>query len=186
MSRPHLIAKLIFAAMGIYLLMRFLTSISSAVWRLYRECPPVKPQWEIPVVTAGLAITLAGSLILLFRSDWLARMVTGPDTNLCEEVDVRWIIGGLRITACFCGLLIIYPRIGYLFYYVPILMNGPILSYMTLQGQSSLLSAKTLAGILVEITKWIAAIYLIFGAPHYVRWQMWAIAAKNGVKNEQK
>jgi hypothetical protein len=170
--------------MGIYLLMHFLGSIYSAVWRWYLECPPVKPEWEIPVITFGLAFTLAGSWILLFRSDWLARMVTGPDTGLCKKADIRWITGGLRITACFCGLLIIYTRIGYLFYYVPIFMKSPILSYMTLEGQSSLLSAKTLTGILVETIKWIVAIYLIFGAPHYVRRQVRAITAKNEVKNE--
>jgi hypothetical protein len=53
---------------------------------------------------------------------------------------------------------------------------------MTLEGQSSLLSTKTFVGIVVEIIKWIIAIYLIFGAPHYVRWQVRTSEAKQGVK----
>jgi hypothetical protein len=53
---------------------------------------------------------------------------------------------------------------------------------MTIQGQSSEVSAKIFVTILTEIAKWIIAIYLIFGASHYVRWQMRTTAVKQGVK----
>jgi hypothetical protein len=61
---------------------------------------------------------------------------------------------------------------------VPTIIKGSILSYLTLEGQSSQLSSKTAVGIIVEITRWIIAIYLIFGAPHFVRWQIQAGTVK--------
>ena len=180
MTRPHLIAKLILAAMGVYLLMHFLGGVSSAVVQLESKCPPETFTAKMLVIVIEAVITLVASLILLFWSDGLARMITGPDADQCEKVDAHWIIAWLRITACFCGLLILYPRIERLFFYVPAIIKGPnILSYMTLEGQSSRLSAQTLARILVEVTKWFFGVYLIFGAPHYVRRQMWAIAVKS-------
>lgn len=183
MTRPHLIAKLILAAMGIRFLMESLGGIASSVVTLSQNYPQEIFAIRMSIIAAKSVITFVLSLILLFRSDGLVRMIAGPDTNECEKVSSRWIITGFRITACFCGLLIIYHRIKLLFYYIPAIINGPnILSYMTLEGQSSLLSTKTSAGIIVETAKWIIAIYLILGAPYYVRRQMRTIAVKQGVK----
>jgi len=176
MTRPHLIARLIFAAMGVYLLMRFLNSIYSAVWNLNLKCSPETPTWGMLVITAGLVITLTASLILLFRSDWLARMVTGPDADLCEKVDVRWIIAGLRMTACLCGLVILYWPISLL---IPAIINSPrILFDVALKRQEFPLPTRTIATIVMNTIKGLFGIYLIFGAPYYVRWQMRSIAAK--------
>ncbi len=178
MTRPHLIARLFFASMGVYLLMRFLSSIYSAVCRLILKCPQDTFTVSIIITTTTGVVALAVSLILLFKSDGLARMITGPDASQCEKVNCTWIITAFRMMACLCGLLILYHRIGLLFFYVPNIINSEnILSYLTLEGQSSQLSSKTLAGILVELTKWFFAIYLIFGAPHYVRRQMRVITA---------
>lgn|GEM_PF-3394774 len=176
MTRPHLIAKLIFAAMGIYFLLHFLGGIVSSVIMLSQNCSPETFAIRMTIIAAKLIITFAVSLILLFWSDGLVRIITGPDADECEQVDSRWVIAGLRLVACFCGLLVLYHRIELLFYYIPTIIKGPnILSYMTLEGQSSLLSTKTLAITIMEITSWIFAIYLIFGAPHYVRSQMQTI-----------
>jgi hypothetical protein len=179
MTRPHLIAKLILTAIGIHLLMSFLGGTSSFFATLHQNRPPETFVLRMFIITAKLIITLTVSLILLFRSDWLVKLITGRDAEECEKVSSRWIIAGFRIIACLCGLLIIYRRIDLLFYYVPLIINGPnILSYLTLEGHSSLFSTKTSARILVEIVKWIIAIYLTLGASHYAHWQM----RKQGVK----
>jgi hypothetical protein len=139
---------------------------------------------KISIIAAKSVITFAISLILLFWSDGLVRIIAGPDTDECAKVDKLWIIADLRLAACFCGLLILYRRIDFLFYYIPTIIKGPnILSYMTLEGQSSLLSTKTSVRTLVETAKWIFAIYLIFGAPHYVRRQLRAITIEQQTKN---
>lgn len=185
MSRPHLIARLILVATGVYLLMHTLSEIGSAAITLNQNSPPQTPGTKLFIITAQFVTTLTLSLIFLFRPDGIIRMITGPDIGLFEKVDNLWVITGLRMTLCFCGLLILFPRIERLFFYVPAIIKGPnILSYMTLEGQSSVIPVKRTVGFLVEIAKLIVAIYLIFGASHYVRWQMRAIAAKNEVKNE--
>jgi hypothetical protein len=183
MTRPHLIAKLIFAAMGVYFLMHFLSGIISIVVTLQQNCPPETLTIRMFIIAAKLTIILAIALILLSRSDWLVKIVTGPDADQCEKISSQWIIAGFRMTACLCGLLIIYPRIERFDYYVHLFMNGPnISSYMTLQGQTSEVSAKIFVTILTEITKWIIAIYLLLGASHYINWQICKTAAKQGVK----
>ena len=183
MTRPHLIAKLIFAAMGVHFLMSFLGGIISIVVTQQQNCPPETLTLRMSLVVARLIITFAISLILLFRSDWLVKIIAGQTLEQCETVSSRWIIAGFRMTACFCGLLIIYPRMERFLYYAYIIINGPnILSYFTLEGQTSLLSTKTTAAVFAEIAKWIIAIYLIFGAPHYVNRQIRTTAVKQGVK----
>ena len=193
MTRPHLIARLILAAMGVYLLMHSLSEIGSAVVRLNQNCPPETFNTRVIIFAVESVVTFILSLILLFRPDGLIRIIAGPDAGLCEKINGSRIIAGLQLTACFCGLLILYPRIERLFYYIPAITKGPnILSYMTLEGQSTVISTRMLVGILVETVKWVFAVYLIFGAPHYVRWQMRTIKVKEqnqagGVeKNEQK
>jgi hypothetical protein len=164
--------------MGVDLLIRFLGGISSAVIRLKLNCPPETFTTGMFIIATGLLIILAASLILLFWSDLLARIVTGPDADLCEKVDGRWIIAGLRMTACLCGLIILYRPISLM---IPAIINCPnILSYMTLEGQMFQLSTRATVITLTETIKGVFAIYLILGAPHYVRWQMRAIAAKTG------
>ena len=183
MTRPHLIARLIFAAMGVNLLMHSLSEISSAVFMLNQNCPPETFNTKILIITAQLAITLTLSLILLFRPDGLIRIIAGPDAGQCEKANNIWMIAGFRMTACFCGLLILFPRIERLFYYIPAIIKGPnILSYMTLEGQSKVISTKMLVGILVETVKWVFAVYLIFGATHYVRRQTKLAVKADGVK----
>jgi hypothetical protein len=183
MTRPHLIAKLILAAIGVHFLMHFLGGIISIVVTLRQNCPPETLTIKMSIVVAKLIITLALSLILLFKSDWLVKIIAGQTLDQCEKASSLWIIAGFRITACLCGLLILYRRIDLIFYYVPLIINGPnILSYMTIEGQTSQVSAKTLVAILVEIAKWVIAIYLIFGAPHYVRRQVLTSKVKQGVE----
>jgi hypothetical protein len=178
MTRLHLIAKLLLAAIGVHLLMDFLGEIISLVVTSHQNYSPETLTTRMFIIAVKLIFTLVVSLILLFRSDWLARIIGGQTLDQCEIVSTRWIIAGFRMTACFCGLFIIYNRIEYLSYYVSLIINGPnISSYTTFQGQSNL-STKTLVSVLVEITKWIIAIYLIFGAPCYARWQMRAIEVK--------
>ena len=177
-TRPHLIARLILAAMGVDLLMHSLGGISSAVIRLNLNCPQETPTKGMLIVAAGLVIALAASLILLFWSDWLARIVTGPDADQCEKVDTRWIITGLRMTACLCGLLILYRPVSLL---IPAMINSPkTLFDIALKRLESPLSTRTIVVIVTQTIKGIFGIYLIFGAPHYVRWQMRAITAKTG------
>ena len=170
MTRPHLIAKLIFTAVGISFLMQCFGGIVSTAIMLSQNTFTIR----MSIIAAKSAITLAVSLILLFRSDGLVISIAGPDANECEKVDERWIIAGLQLVTCFCGLLFLYRRIEFLFYYIFAFTNNPdILSHMKFEGQPSNFSIEVI--ILMEITRWIFAIYLIFGAPHYVRRQMQAI-----------
>ena len=179
MTRPHLIAKLILAAMGVYLLMQFLPYIRTFSYMhgiIFR--PEARISSLLMIAIAG-TIPIIASLILLFWSDWLVRLTVGPDTTGCEKVDEYQIKASFRALACLCGLLILYQPISLLIVNFPIIINGhKFLSYMTFEGQSSLLSTKTLVGILVEVIKGIFAVYLIFGAPHYARWLIRKTKAK--------
>jgi hypothetical protein len=172
MTRPHLIAKLILTAMGFYVLMRFISAASSMFFRFDTKCPPGNFSMIIFIIAAELIVLLIVSFILLFRSDDLARIITGPGDDLCDKVNVHSIIAAFRLTACLCGLLLTYSCIVRIFYYIPAIIKGPILSYMTLQGQTSQISPGLLPGALESIAYLILAVYLISGAPHYVRWQI--------------
>lgn len=168
MTRPHLIAKLIFAAAGIHFLMHAISSFLFFVFMLPQENFPLK----IPFIILKLLFTFAVSLILLFRSDWLIKILVGQNADQFEKISDRWVITGFRMMTCFSGLIIIYSGIDRLFHYVPIIM----------QGLSSQTSTRTIVIILEELTGWFIGTYLIFGASHYVNWQLRSAAVKQGVK----
>jgi hypothetical protein len=173
MTRPHLIARLIFAALGVYLLIEFLDYIRDFSLRYGIVFRPETRISSLLIIAIAGAILLTALLILLFRSDWLVRLTIGPDTTGCEKVDEYQIKTSFRTIACLCGLLILYQPISLLIVNFPTIINGQkILSYMTFEGQSSLFSAKSLTIPFVELTKGIIGLYLIFGAPHYIRRQI--------------
>jgi hypothetical protein len=180
MTRPYLIAKLILAATGVHLLVRFIGTGSSIIFRLNSQ----NHQGSFAISIIGSILLLAASLILLFRHDGLARVIAGPDAGQCEKVDVRWVIAAFRMTACFCGLLLTYSCIVRMFYNIPAIIKGPILSYTTLQGQTSQISPILLTGVLEGIVYLILAAYLISGAPHYVRWQISKLAINKSSQKE--
>jgi hypothetical protein len=157
--------------MGVYVLVRFIGAAVSIFLRFDTKCTPENSSMIIFIIAAELIVLIALSLTLLFRSDDLARIITGPGDDLCDKVNVHSIIAAFRLTACLCGLLLAYSCIAGLFYYIPAIIKGPILSYTTLQGQVSQISP-FLRGVLEGIAYLILAAYLISGAPHYVRWQV--------------
>jgi hypothetical protein len=184
MTRPYLIAKLILTAMGVYVLVRFIGAAGSIFLRFGPKFTPENSSMIIFIITAELIILIVVSLILLFRSDDLARIITGPGDDLCDKVNVHSIIAAFRLTACFCGLLLVNSCIARLFYYIPAIFKGPILSYTTLQGQMSQISPRLLTGALEGIAYLILAAYLISGAAHYVRWQISKIAINKSSQKE--
>jgi hypothetical protein len=176
MTRPHLIARLIFAAMGVDLLMHFLSGIGSIIITSNIKCPPESFTTKMFIIAAQLVITLIISLILLFWSDGLTKLITGQDADQYEKTDMQSIIKGFRLTMCLCGLLILYQPVSLL---IPAIINGPKTIFdMALNRLEFPLPARTLVTVITQTTKGILGIYLIFGAPHYVHWQMRAIASK--------
>lgn len=183
MTRPHLIAKLIFFAIGVCLVIYILDYIYSFSFN-YSAAIFKKAGISPLFITAAVGIVpLAASLILLFWSERLARLLTDPDAPGCEKVDGYQSTAAFRSIACFCGLLILYTPVSHLIGGIPAVITGPnILSYLTFEGQSSLLSAKSLTRIFVGLTKGVIGLYLAFGAPHYVRWQTKLAIQTNGAK----
>jgi hypothetical protein len=170
--------------MGVYVLVRFIGAAVSIFLRFDTKCTPENSSMIIFIIAAELIVLIALSLTLLFRSDDLARIITGPGDDLCDKVNVHSIIAAFRLTACFYGLLLADSCIMRLFYYIPAIIKGPILSYTTLQGQMSQISPGLLAGVLEGIAYLILAAYLISGAPHYVRWQISKIAVSKSSQKE--
>ena len=165
------------------MLVRFISAAGSIFIRFDTKCTPENSSMVSFIIAAELIVLIALSLTLLFRSDDLVRIITGPGDDLCDKVNVHSIISAFRLTACFCGLLLVNSCIARMFYYIPAIIKGPILSYTTLQGQMSQISPGLLSGTLVGIAYLILAVYLISGAPHYVRWQVSKLAInKSGQK----
>jgi hypothetical protein len=170
MTRPHLIVKLILAAAGIRLLLHALGGISSVYLNFIQNVPPDTVLFSIMLLVMQTFILFVISGIFLFKSDYLISLISGHQANQCEMVNNLWIIAGFRMTFCFCGILMLYQRIKFLFYYGSFIKSS-IQAYLALQGQS-ILSPKVLSGISSEIVSWIILVYLILGAPHYINWQI--------------
>jgi hypothetical protein len=188
MSRPHLIAKLIFAAAGIYFLMHALGAFHSISTTLQLNSSSDILIYKISLSFIKAVILFVLSMILLFHSNGLITFIIGTQTIQYEIVSKLWIITGFRMTFCFCGLLILINRLDLFLYYFTFFTYSK-LSYTTIQGQTSLLPPTIFTGLIIELIRWFILIYLLAGAPHYLKSQMKTISQIHsdqidGVKND--
>lgn len=107
---------------------------------------------------------------LFCRSDLWARKIVGPDSENESLPKVFWVPGIYRMVSVFSGIL-------YLYWLVPTIISS-VYSYITYKqhqlGDSPMRMPATFS--LDRVVAWIIlsalCVYLLYGAPHFVRWQV--------------
>lgn len=155
MSKMLIIAKAVLTAIGIYvmtiMLKGFLQHIRLIPFVLHAELLHRVLNYSLIFLFGVLAYQL------IVRGDrWAHKIIGDTQTNGTEDI-LPFAISIYRITTVFCGVLIIYQAISTIEPYIRYFLNPEIT-----HGHSL-----TIPGL----AQWVLGLYLVFGAPHFVRWQ---------------
>jgi len=169
MSRMHLIAKLALTALGLLVLVESL--------RYLRFVGAVGPASVPSLCSLGvfLLLSVLASRLLFWSEAWVNRMVGTGDEDV-RPVSRVSVVGGFRVVLLFCGLLVLAGRIEILiraaaFVTVAprIIVNMIVYKYI---DEVFYMPVSSWARLIADLSGAALGIYLVLGAPRFVRWQM--------------
>jgi len=173
MNKMHTLTKIILSAIGILFTIRLLSQLPFAIYWFYS-----KPAWETAgslllslLLTAGIVAVLL--YIFVYKRESLAKKIVGSEQLPEPDSQIQWLPVALRLI-CIAG--------G--FYFLSTVLRQT--TYVI--GQLAFFEAHTYANanykviytyapfnyrsLLPWIIMLICGIYLVCGAPHFVRWQV--------------
>jgi len=171
MTRMQIIAKAGLVSLGIY-------AVVTLCWYLTH----VIPSFNLPSGLVGtlcftvFAIFIAvTTFFLIFNNDSLTRKMAGPGDQLNPATEALWLAASLRVATVFCGLILLSTSIPTIrnILLVPIRI-GPLINEIFLFDsfpKSLLFPFSKWCAIIYNFLKLILAVYLLCGAPHFLRWQ---------------
>ncbi len=129
--------------------------------------------------SAQLALSILFLLVilrLLFKSEKLSARMTGPIPDDAAHVDRAWAIAAFRIALVFCGLMMLRHCIkpvataAIFIVYVPKLITELVIN----RGVPDIyqMPLRNWIDFIFALLKTAFAAYLLYGAPHFVRWQI--------------
>jgi hypothetical protein len=168
MNKMHTLAKIILSAIGIYFIIRLLSQLPLAIFWLYS-----KPSWETAgalffslLLTAGLTAVLL--YLFFYKSESLAKKIVGSEQLPEPDSQIQWLPVALRLVCIAGGFYFLLTVIWHATYVINQLAflkaqenahttHFPLFNYQSL---------------LPWIVMLICGVYLLCGAPHFVRWHV--------------
>ena len=168
MTKTQLIAKLALTMLGVFI---FVESVS------YFWLVGPKDRWWSILYVFGIFLLLSFlTCRILFWSDaWMQRMIGAEDedTHLASSMAA---VGGFRVVLVLCGLLILGCRIEILVRAAAFIVVAPkiIVSMIVHKYVDDVfyMPGRHWLRLIVNLAEVAFGIYLVLGAPRFVRWQM--------------
>ena len=172
MTRVQIIAKTLLTVLGIY-----------AVVTLYRfylpryaYLPDEMPIFQKLVLLCAFTVVVGFvAYFMVFNNNRLSGKLVGPGRPLDRVTQASWLAKSLRIGLVFVGLMLIPDSIPVviktlkLFFLIRTAVNDIMISKSIPKILD--LSYRQWLNVLYDFLKALLALYLICGAPHFVRWQ---------------
>lgn len=166
MNNIHTIAKIVLAALGIYIAVTIIPFALGLVVFIFQQ------ELNLSSIALGLfSLTMMAMCIALLyyffvcKRDWLAQKVVGTVDWYEPASDIHWLAAAFRIICVVAGVLFLYRFLIHIAYYLSIQTISQIAS-----------GHQPFARMLKASISWLVllpfGIYLICGAPHFVRWQV--------------
>ena len=163
MNNPKTLAKITVSALGIFLLVRMLPQFFSAFLMIFLL---FEGSIQILQFLAHIALTLLWGfliyLLLIRRRDAIAEWIVKGTGHEEIKTQAGWITLGFKLICFAAGLLFCFN----FFYRIPSIITYTLFYFGHGQGVSMLQNS---FGILLLLP---AGIYLLYGAPALVRWQV--------------
>jgi hypothetical protein len=182
MSRNELrvIARIILIGTGLYVLLQTLLTLIGGIMMI----PFVESaKTQVPLFVAAVAIYLvitSAVVYILFRCErfFTAKIV---DLESSDDTQVFWLAAAFRLVCVILGVLFLYwsvPQlIATVFNYIMNMNNKSGQTYTYMSSKITIAQYVILLGL---------SIYLVCGAPGFVRWQVRRTLKQCGKIEEQK
>jgi hypothetical protein len=134
-----------------------------------------------------LIVTIAIAYLFIFKNDWLAYKLAGPGEKLDHERETLWIVYALRIVAVLYGLILLADSMPTILnivvspLYICHLVNE-ILTFKTFP-QSLNFTTSQWSFMIYNFLKIILAVYLLYGWPQFIRFQLNIRKNKSSLSN---
>lgn len=166
MNKMHSLARIVFAALGIYIMLSLIPYVISSVSMLFTGGFELRSAaWFLAnlLITAMLMALLY--YFLVRNCDQLAQKVVGTVEQVDPSNQIHWLPVAFRLICFVAGVIVVYR------FLIGISHPFRILALLRQGGEN-----RFFARILVDFLGWLVllpfGIYLLYGAPHFVRWQI--------------
>lgn len=171
MNKMHTLARIILSAIGIYFAIRLLSQLPYAIFMFYS-----KPSWETATSSLLSLLLTAGLIALLlyfffYKSESLAKKIVGSEQLPEPDSQIQWLPVALRLI-CIAG--------GIYFLNTVLWQTTQVISQLAAFKSYTDTNYKVIytyapfnyQSLLPWIIMLICGVYLLCGAPHFVRWQV--------------
>lgn len=172
MNRMHTLAKIMLCGIGIFFAIRLISIMVSLTWVSISE--PDKQSILLVLFWTVILVSCLATVLYVFlhKLEWLAMWIIGKDEFPEPESQIQWLPVAFRLVCLAAGMYCLFT-VGW-----SISLN--LVQYIiskpkaVIEGYKTIYTARFFG--IELITRWLImlaiGIYLLCGAPHFVRWQV--------------
>ncbi len=172
MNRMHALAKIMLCGIGIFFAIRFTSGMVTMTWMAIAK--PSKLSILIPlfwtvIIASCLAVVL---YVFLYKREELAKKIVGANELPEPESQIQWLPVAFRLVCIAAGMYCLHIVLWNMTYTLTKYFSFKLGAAQS--GYKVLHTAKivTIEEILIWLITLAVGIYLVCGAPRFVRWQV--------------
>ena len=175
MTKMQIIAKAVLTILGLHVAVLLYSNLKTTIGLLFHRIqnPPPLVSFTYLAVFAFLLLLLI--FYFVFKNNGLAVRISGSGEPLGLEQQRKWLIISLRLVLFFYGFVLLSDTVGAVIYFLFTVLSPEFIDYLldpqVLHPVLHLVESRW-CEVIVNATKACLACYLIFGAPHFIRWQL--------------
>ena len=171
MNKMHTLARIILSAIGIYFAIHLLSQLPYAIFMFYS-----KPSWETAVSSLISLLLTAGLIALLlyfffYKSEILAKKIVGSEQLPEPDSQIQWLPVALRLICIAGGIYFLNTVLSQTTHVISQLAAFKSYTYTNYKVTYTY-APFNYQSLLPWIIMLICGVYLVCGAPHFVRWQV--------------
>ena len=166
MNKMHIVARIVFAALAIYLLIGLIPSAIGSVALFFQASGNFSIIWcAVASVLVILLFAAAVYYVLIHKRDVLAKRVVGDGGIAEPQTPVQWLPVAFRLICIVAGMVFLYRFVTR----IHVLMQ--MFAYL-IKADQPLRANWRWTRIWESVVLLPFAVYLLCGAPHFVRWHV--------------
>lgn len=166
MNKMHIVARIVFAALAIYLMIGLIPSAIGSVALFFQTSGDFSIiWWSVASVFVVLLFAAGVYYVLIHKRDVLAKRVVGDGEIAEPQSPVQWLPVAFRLICVVAGMILLYKFV------TSIHLSLQMLVYLT-KADHPLRANLRWRQIWQSVILLPFVVYFLCGAPHFVRWHV--------------